>query len=160
MQPIPISETHHMPLDRVSWRVAALAGALALAPAVSRPAVAQAVGSVGGTVTDSVSGAGLSGVQVMLAGSTRGAMTDANGVYLVRNVPTGTVTVRVQRLGFAAGQREVTVAPGATATADFVLSPVATVLSAVISVGYGSSRREDVTSAISSVSAADIAGSP
>ncbi len=149
-----------MQMCRVFWCAATLAGALAFGPVLARPAGAQAVGSVGGTVTDSVSGAGLAGVQVTLVGSTRGGMTDANGVYLVRNVPPGNVIVRVQRLGFAAGQREVTVAPGATARADFALSPVATVLSAVVSVGYGSSRREDVTSAIASVSAADIAGSP
>jgi len=142
---------------RSRWQVAcarwtsALATALLAAHALAQPVHAQPTGTVRGTVTDSTTGRLVAGAQITIAGTPRGAITGEAGAYSISGVPVGSVTVRAQRLGFAAQQRAVTVAAAGTATADFALRPVATVLSTVVATGYGSSQRANVSSAIASV---------
>jgi TonB-linked SusC/RagA family outer membrane protein len=152
-----------MQSPRSSWRPAiAAAPALTLAILLGAPrvAAAQQTGAVGGTVTDSVTGRTVSGVQVTLAGTTRGVVTNDVGVYLLRGVPAGTATLRVQRLGYAPQERRVVVAGGGTATANFTLAGVATTLSTIVSVGYGSSQRAEVSSAIASIDSSAFANVP
>ncbi len=62
------------------------------------------VGKITGVVTDAQSGEALSGVQVYLEGTGRGALTGENGRYFLVNVPVGTYTV-VRLPGSAAGDR-------------------------------------------------------
>src|SRR5688572_22683718 len=87
--------------------VAATALALLGAPG----AAAQATGSVAGTVSDSSTRQPVPGVQVTIVGTSRGSVTDEAGRYVIRSVPSGSVEVRAQRLGYGAGTRSVTVAP-------------------------------------------------
>ncbi|MBV9879713.1 MAG: TonB-dependent receptor [Gemmatirosa sp.] len=136
-----------------------LAIALLLGPALARTAAAQA-GAIRGTVTDSASQRPVVGAQVTLLGVPGGAVTNDVGVYMLRNVAPGSATVRVQRLGYAEQSRAVTVSAGATASADFVIRPIATVLSTVVSVGYGTASRQNVTSAIASVDSTAIRNAP
>ena len=42
----------------------------------------------------------VAGVQVSIVGTTLGALTSAEGTYLVRGIPAGAATVRLRRLGF------------------------------------------------------------
>ncbi len=121
---------------------------------------AQATGTIRGTVTDSTSQRGVPGVQVTVSGTTRGTVTNDLGVYTLTAVPAGAVTLRAQRLGYSSQSRSVTVVTGEAVTADFVLHPVATVLSAVVSVGYGTASRQDVSSAIASVDSSTFANTP
>ena len=137
--------------------LAALLVALAAPVSIAH---AQATGTIRGTVTDSASQRGVSGVQVTIAGTTRGTVTNDNGAYTLTAVPSGTVTVRAQRLGYSSQSRSVTVVSGEAVTADFQLHPVATVLSAVVSVGYGTATRQDVSSAIASVDSSVFANTP
>jgi TonB-dependent starch-binding outer membrane protein SusC len=123
-----------MRLARLAWRTALLA---ALPAAIAGPAAAQQGATVRGTVTDSASRRGVPGAQVTVVGTSAGTVTNELGAYTLRNVPAGEATVRVQRLGYAAQDRRVTVAGGDAATADFVLRAVATTLTTVVSVGYG-----------------------
>jgi TonB-linked SusC/RagA family outer membrane protein len=102
----------------------------------------------------------IAGAQVSVVGTTLGALTNDAGEYTIRNVPAGTVTVRAQRIGFAPSDTRVTVTSGGTSTAVFGLVPVARTLSEVVVVGYGTSSRQNVSSAIASVTAADIANTP
>jgi TonB-linked SusC/RagA family outer membrane protein len=135
---------------------------LASLVALGAPATASAQGSatVQGTVTDSVGQRPIAGVQVVVAGTTRGTLTDDAGRYVIRNVPAGPLTVRAQRLGFAAQEQRVTAAAGETATADFFMRAVATMLSEVVVTGYGTSSRAEVSSAVSQVSGDAIRGMP
>src|SRR5205085_8451502 len=80
--------------------------------------------------------------------------------YTRRGVPAGAVTVRMQRIGYAAQDRRVSVASGGDAAADFSVSPVATTLSTVVATGYGTSARAEVSSAIASIDSAAIAAIP
>lgn len=139
-------------LSRSRWRTAIAGAGLSLVAMFAPQALhAQSVGTIRGSVTDSSTGRPIPGVQVTLSGGARGAMTGENGVYQINGVPSGAATVRAQRIGYAASERSVSVSSGGTATADFTLKPIATVLSTVVAVGYGSSDRATVSSAIASV---------
>jgi TonB-linked SusC/RagA family outer membrane protein len=137
--------------------LAALLVALVAPAGIAR---AQATGTIRGTVTDSTNRRGVPGVQVTIAGTTRGVVTNDNGVYTLTAVPAGAATVRAQRLGYSSQSRSVTVTAGESVTADFELHPVATVLSTVVSVGYGTASRQDVSSAIASVDSTAFANTP
>jgi TonB-linked SusC/RagA family outer membrane protein len=139
---------------------AMLAGLLMALSAPASIAHAQATGTIRGTVTDSTTQRGVPGVQVSIAGTTRGAVTNDDGVYTLTAVPAGTATVRAQRIGYASQSRDVRVVAGDAVTADFALHPVATVLSTVVSVGYGTASRQDVSSAIASVDSTAFANTP
>jgi len=146
---------HVVRLVRSVGLVAALLAATGFVSRVS----AQQTGTIRGTVTDSASGRGIGGAQVTVTGTTRGGLTNDAGAYIIRDVPVGTVTVRAQRIGFTPVDRQLTVAP-AGVTADFALVASARTLSEVVVVGYGTSSRQNVSSAISSVTAEDIANTP
>jgi TonB-linked SusC/RagA family outer membrane protein len=142
------------------WSFAVLAALFVALVAPAGIARAQATGTIRGTVTDSTNRRGVPGVQVTISGTTRGAVSNDNGVYTLTAVPAGVVTIRAQRLGYSSQSRTVTVAAGSAVTADFELHPVATVLSTVVSVGYGTASRQDVSSAISSVDSSTFANTP
>ena len=134
-----------------------IAGALAL---MAFPLAAQQVGQVTGTVTDSASGQPLPGAQVLIVGTQLGTAVTSNGTYTLRNVPAGTRTVRVQRLGYSVTERSVIVPVGGSVTANFSVAARAVLLNRVVAVGYGTQKQEEITSAVSSVDAEDFNQTP
>lgn len=120
-------------------------------------AIAQTPASVQGTVTDSANARPIPGVQVVIVGSTRGAMTDEAGRYVIRGVPAGSATLRAQRIGFAPRTQAVTVPASGTVTQNFTLSATAAVLSEVVTIGYGTRSRAEVSSAVAQVSGEQVA---
>ena len=134
--------------------------ALALLAALGAPAAAQGTGAVRGAVVDSATRRPVPGVQVSIVGTTLGALTGAEGTYAVRGVPAGAVTVRLRRLGFEPVDRRVTVAAGDTVVADFALRAAAAQLSEVVVVGYGTTERGQLSTAVSSVSGAELVNTP
>ncbi len=110
-------------LTHVSFILTAVA-ALALFTSVS-PAHAQ-VGKITGVITDAQTGEALSGVQVYLEGTGRGALTAENGRYFLLNVPVGTYTVVAEFLGYATYRIEgVFLTIDQTRNIDFQLTPQA-----------------------------------
>jgi TonB-linked SusC/RagA family outer membrane protein len=107
-----------------------------------------------------VSQRGIPGVSVTVPGSALGVVTDDAGRFIIRDVPVGNPTLRAQRIGYVAQDRTVSVNGGGTAIVTFVLRDVAVQLSEVVSIGYGTSSRQDVSNAVSSVTAADIQSTP
>lgn len=105
------------------------------------PASAQETGGVTGVVT-SAAGEPLTGVQVSLEGTTRGNLTNAEGRYIILNVPAGAYTVRAQLLGYATTTQEVTVSAEGTAVADFQLSTDALELEGLVVTALGIEREE------------------
>jgi TonB-dependent starch-binding outer membrane protein SusC len=127
-----------------------LTGSLLLPPAV----VAQTeVGRIAGTVTsaDSAILQPLAGTTVLVLGTQLGTVAGSDGRYSIANVPVGTHTVRAQRIGFAPLERTVVVTAGQTVTVDFALTTQAVRLSEIVSVGYGTQLRRDLTGAVASV---------
>ncbi|HJQ54164.1 MAG TPA: TonB-dependent receptor [Gemmatimonadaceae bacterium] len=142
---------------KIGWK---LLMAIAVFVLPLRIATAQGSGTVRGTVVDSTSQQPVAGAQVSLVGTNRVTTTDASGVFRFTGVAAGPATIRVQRIGFAQHTVSVVVTDGATVAADLAMQPVATTLSQVVVIGYGSSSRAEVTGALTTVSAADIKNTP
>jgi TonB-linked SusC/RagA family outer membrane protein len=117
--------------------------------------LAQASGRITGTIT----GDGrqpLSDVQVMIPGTRFGATTNPEGRYTIVNVPAGTHQLRAQRLGYTPATQAVIVRADESTTASFELTAVPTSLAAVVTTGYTTQQRRDVSDAVSSIRADDI----
>jgi TonB-linked SusC/RagA family outer membrane protein len=116
--------------------MAALAGLFGPAP------VAAQTGAITGTVVSSQTGEPLSAAQVSVEGTGLGALTQANGKYLILRVPAGTYTVTAVLIGFANATAQVTVADGQSAVADMRMDPQAVSLSEIVVTGVaGATQR-------------------
>jgi TonB-linked SusC/RagA family outer membrane protein len=121
---------------------------------------AQQTGTLRGTVTDSAAHSAIAGVQVTIAGSQLRAVTNTSGQYVIRAVPAGAATVSANRLGYAPVQRTVRVIGGDTLTLNLAINAVSVTLAQVVSVGYGTASRHDVSSAIVSIDSTAFANTP
>ena len=119
----------------------------------ARAGAQEGAGTVSGRVVDSTSQQPLAGVTVRITGTQRGAQTQADGAFTIAGVPAGVQPLQAARIGYAPQTRQVTVTPGATTTVEFRLGTVATQLSGVVVVGYGTQRREAVTGSVSTINA-------
>lgn len=127
------------------------AGLLPLLPLLlaAAPLAAQEVGTVEGTVRATGSGGPLSDVVVSVQGTTRGAMTDAQGRYRIAAVPVGERVVLAQLVGRDRGALTVRVSADTTVRADFSLAEVAAVIApTVVSATREVQRRTDQSSTI------------
>jgi TonB-dependent starch-binding outer membrane protein SusC len=122
-----------------------------LCTALFAPALQAQTGTVSGTVVDEATSAPLADALVSVAGTEIRAVTRADGRFTLSGVPAGGRTVRATRIGYAAGERTVTVAAGQTATVSLGLRSQAVLLQDVVVVGYGEQERRDVTGAVASV---------
>ncbi len=61
---------------------------------------AQTTGKIQGHVKDAATGEGLPGVNVLIEGTAKGAITDPNGDYYILNVQPGTYILRVNMIGY------------------------------------------------------------
>ena len=102
-----------------SFLAAALA-ALAMA-VIPDDVAAQSSGVIQGKIVEVTSKQPLPGVQVLITGTQRGTLTDANGVYRIPEVPLGDREVRVMYIGFGSQTKTVRVAAEAPVVADFEL---------------------------------------
>ena len=103
-----------------------------------------------GTVT-SDAGQPLAGVQVNVVGTTLGAISRDDGQFTVTGVSPGSVQLRATRLGYQPAVQTVALAAGQPATVRFTLQAMPTTLDAVVTVGYTSQERRDISGAVSSV---------
>jgi TonB-dependent receptor len=78
--------------------VGAIAPLRAQQPSAPPPA---RTGRIVGRILDAATGQGLSDVGVQIVGTTLGTSSAIEGRYAVPNVPAGTVTIQVRRLGYA-----------------------------------------------------------
>ena len=141
-------------------RVVIAALTLVASVGVTRRAEGQATAVIRGTISDSSTNRGIAGVQVRIGGSALGAVTNDAGQYTIRGVPAGAAQLSAQRLGFAPARRQVNVRAGDTLTENFILHSAAVQLDEIVSVGYGTSSRHDVSSAIASIDSTSIANVP
>ena len=117
------------------------------------PALAQ-TGVVNGRIIDSTSQLPLAAVTVRLVGTERGASSREDGTFTLAAVPTGAQSLRVSRVGYAVKVVPLTVS-GGTNNVSIQLRQLAATLQEVVSVGYGTQRRNSVTSAVSTVNTAE-----
>lgn len=126
-----------------------IAGALALAVLIASPLAAQSSGTLRGTVTDSASGTGVAEATVLVRGTMRGVQTDANGRYALAGLAPGSVTITVQRIGYASRSVQTTITSGRESTLDVILAPSAQVIAPlVVSATREMQRRTDASATI------------
>src|SRR5207302_11173893 len=113
----------------------------------------QASGTVRGRGSAGATHQPLAGVAV--AGGGRGALTQADGRYVVTGVPAGTDTLRTRMIGYAPAKRAAAVAGGDTVVVDLTLNAQAVSLSEIVVTGYGTQRAGNVTGAVTQVSSAE-----
>ncbi len=116
------------------------------------PAVllAQATHAVSGRVNDSKS-LPLQGASVTVKGTTRGTVTDADGHFVLNNVP-DKATLVISSTGFTPQE----VSAGTKTTINISLKDAVNALNDVVVVGYGTRQRRDVTGAVSQVKATQL----
>ena len=94
----------------------------------------------------------LMGVAVVVAGTTQGVTTDLDGNFVIK-VPAGDVTLEFLSLGYS--EKQVSV-PATQGTITVFLSESATALDATVVVGYGTTKKVNLTGAVSVVESKSI----
>jgi outer membrane receptor protein involved in Fe transport len=132
--------------------VVSAAGASALA--------AQGTGSITGAVTTSDSAAPLSSVSVIVEGTGRTAVTDAEGRFHLDGVPAGTLSLLARRIGYAPDRRTIALPADSALRVNFVLTPIVVRLEdIVVSATREAENRMDVPASIGVVSGDQIRAS-
>src|SRR5215831_12270094 len=122
--------------------ISAMAMIAAFAPTVIGQQPAGATGTVSGQVFAVDSRAPLQGAQVTVVGTTLRATATAEGRYVVRNVPVGIRTVRVQMLGYSPREQPVNVTAGGTVVSDFEMKDIPYTVAPVVVTALGIAREE------------------
>ena len=117
--------------------------------------ISYAQTTVTGTVSDAANGDALAGTTIQVKGTNVGATTDATGRYSL-NVSAGGQTLVFSFIGY----QPLEVAVGNRSVVNAKLTATDNALSEVVVVGYGVQNRRDITTAIGSVKARDLANQP
>ena len=121
---------------------------LLLASLSLTPGSASGQAGIEGTVRHAGTGAPLGGVQISLPALGLGGITDPGGRYEVGDIPPGTHTLEVTRIGFAMEAREVTLADGQSLSLDVELREAAVALEGLVAVGSRARPRTVTQSAV------------
>jgi len=106
--------------------------------------------TVTGKVTDAKDGAPLAAASVVVKGSNKGVTTSADGSFAIK-VPTGATALVFSYLNYASQE----VVLDSKNTVNVSLAASTDQLSEVVVIGYGTSRKKDLTGSVSTVSAKD-----
>jgi TonB-dependent SusC/RagA subfamily outer membrane receptor len=152
-------------LLRRSWGIIALA--VLFATAVSAQELASAKSNstnsmqtnsenfqerqVTGTVISADNDEGLPGVNVIVKGTTTGAITDIMGNYSV-TVPDENASLIFSSVGYETTEIQV----GSQSVIDVTLAPDVTALEEIVVIGYGTQQKKDLTGAIVNVQAEEV----
>lgn len=117
--------------------------------------VAQDRINVSGTVTDKTTGETLIGVSIRVNGTTTGTVTDISGKYELSNIARGS-TLTISYVGMKSTSLEVR----NSGIYNVALESDSKGLEEVVVVGYGTSRKRDLTGSIVSISGESLKSSP
>jgi TonB-linked SusC/RagA family outer membrane protein len=106
--------------------------------------------SVSGVVKDAQAKTNLSGVSVLIKGTSTGTNTDANGKYTISAAATGTLVF--SSIGYTTFE----IAINNQKNIDVTLEGAAQSLNQVVVVGYGTQRKKDLTGSITSIKGTDL----
>ena len=118
------------------------------------PIWAQTANKVDGTVVAADNGSPLPGVNIVVKGTSAGTTSDSDGKFSL-NVSNADVLV-FSFIGYETQE----VAVGTATQLDIRLDPDVETLSEVVVVGYGETKKESLTSAISAVKGKELLKSP
>jgi TonB-dependent SusC/RagA subfamily outer membrane receptor len=130
-------------------------------PASVAPATGQnpraMVGTITGIVRDSRTLQPAASAQVHIPALQLGALAQANGRYLLVNVPAGTHTIRAERIGYRPVTQQVTVADNQTVELNFDLTEDALSLDEIVVTGTaGAARRREVGNTIAQINVTQV----
>lgn len=97
----------------------------------------------------------LVGGTVQIDGTQQIAAADKNGNYKLTGLKPGVYNLTAQFVGYTSLQKRITVKADASAKVDFLLQSQSQSLNEVVVIGYGSTKRKDVTGAIATVTSKD-----
>ncbi len=139
-------------LWRRPWHMglAALVAAAFMLP--SQELAAQVgTGTVTGRVTDAATGGPVSQARVLLEGTTNGTLTADNGSFTLRQLPAGSLTFVVSRVGYEQTKVTVQLAAGGNGTANVSLKQAAFSLSAVVATATGQQKKVELANATATI---------
>src|SRR4051812_36230379 len=136
-----------------SCRLRTMVGSMLLVIGTAAMARPQS-GTIVGRVVAAGTSEPLSDSRVLIIGTSLVATTGADGRYTIRNAPPGSHSVHVLRVGYSEGKKQVDVAAGQTATADFTMEPAIVKLTEVVTTATGEQRRVELGNSVSTVDAA------
>src|SRR5690242_17972326 len=120
--------------------------------------VAAQTGTITGVVTSAQNGQPLPAAQVYIQTLDLGVLTQANGRYILQNVPAGVHTLTAERIGHRVTTASVTVAAGGTVSQNFQMNEEALQLDEVVVTGTaGGSQRRAVGNLVAAVNVGDVA---
>lgn len=118
-------------------------------------------GTVLGNVHDASTAEPVRSADVVIEGTEFSTLTDDSGQYRISEVPPGTYTVAVRRIGYGRQAQEVTVIEDQEVTADFSLEVSVSQLDQIVVTGYGDVQTtETSTGAASAISGEPVARMP
>ena len=121
----------------------------------------RVTGKLEGIIKDAETGEPLIGANVIVTNTYYGATTDADGYYVVLNVPAGTYTVEVHYIGYTVRKYiDVVVSPDRTTTLNSELSPEVIEGETVVVVANKPIIKRDVTGAEVELASEDIKRKP
>jgi len=121
---------------------------------LSHPAFSQTL-TVNGKVTDAQTGEVMIGLNVVIKGTVRGAVTDMDGNYTMTNCPSDAILVFTY-----VGYEQLEIPVQGRTVVDAAINSSSSVLEEIIVIGYGTARKKDLTGSVSSVQGKDIARIP
>jgi TonB-linked SusC/RagA family outer membrane protein len=122
---------------------------------------AQTTGEVQGRVTDVANGQPLANAQVRIEGTVLGALSDANGRYVVPSAPTGRRTIIARRIGYGEERRTVDITAASPVTVDIAMTVAATTLGEVVVTGVGTpTARRELPNTVETVSGEAVRDAP
>ena len=108
-----------------------------------------------GTVTDGSNGAAMPGVNIVVKGTSLGAVTDIDGKYVLNNVDRN-ATLVFSFIGYVTHE----VAVAGKTVIDIALTGITTDLDEVVVVGYTTQKRANVVGAVTSISGSSLQSIP
>ncbi|MGW8317117.1 MAG: SusC/RagA family TonB-linked outer membrane protein [Bacteroidales bacterium] len=111
--------------------------------------------TVSGTITDATDGTGIVGANVVVQGTTTGAITDLEGNYTI-TVPGNDAVLLFSYVGYLDQEIQV----GDRTRIDVVMREDIQALDEVVVIGYGTVKKEDLTGSVAVVTAEDLTRTP
>ncbi|HEX6309332.1 MAG TPA: SusC/RagA family TonB-linked outer membrane protein [Longimicrobiales bacterium] len=142
-----------MYLLRIRLARAGLVAAMLLM-AVAAGLNAQTTGSIRGLIVEATTNRPLPNAEISLVGTNRQSMTNAAGEFLMVGVPAGSHTLRVEMLGYATAEQQVSVTAGDPLRVTIALVVSALTLDQIVVTGTpGATSRRSLGNAITKLDA-------
>jgi len=114
---------------------------------IHHAALQAQTGEIRGVVTDASDGQKLIGAQVSLVDTKVGAVTNLDGVYVLRQVKPGNYTIVAKYIGYKSATKQVTVEADKTVEVNFALVPSAVSAEEVVVTGLAAATEKRKLSA-------------